>query len=60
MEVAIHEWFAVSEVVFPSSLTELRDFAKISVPYLFANGNSWAFQNVVPEEVEFSATDENP
>jgi hypothetical protein len=64
LEVAIHEWFAVSNVVFPSSLTGLKDIAKIianiavaSVPYLVANGNSWAYQDVVPEEVDFSATD---
>jgi hypothetical protein len=47
LEVAIHEWFAVCSVVFPSSLTELKDIAKIianiavaSVPYLIANSNS--------------------
>jgi hypothetical protein len=64
LEVAIHEWFAVSNVVLPSSLTGLKDIAKIianiavaSVPYLVANGNSRAYKDVIPEEVDFSATD---
>ena len=55
----LNERFTVSNVVFPSSLTRLTDIAKIianiavaSVPYLVANGNSWAYQDVV----DFSAT----
>jgi len=64
LEVAIHEWFADSNVVLPSSLTGLEDIAKnianiavTSVPFLVVNGNSWAYQDVVPEQVDFSATD---
>ena len=63
LEVAIHEWLAVGDVVVPGSLTGLEYIAKVvvniavaSVPYLIANGNSLAYQDMVSEEVDFSAT----